>query len=377
MSSYQNTAEIPAPDLVIIGAGIIGLWAAYFASQQGNKVLLVDKGKMASGATGGILGALLPHQPINWNEKKQFQLEGLTSLPIEIAKLEDGTGINCGYRRCGRVMPIANSEKRRQSITWADGGDIRWDTNFHWRVVDENPAKGWLADVGSHGYNADSFAARLNPRGLSASLIACLNEFPNVTIWEHCAVSRIEKTGTVHLANGATFTPAKTIVTAGYESFDLLKPVTGKQTGQGVKGQAALLKPKSAIDPAAPVLFDNGTYVIAHDNGLVAVGSTSENTFETADKTDLLLDEVIIKATALCPPLADAEIVERWAAVRPRAAGRDPMIGALPGSPNIIVATGGLKITMGIAHLMAQAALDIASDKQTTLPPSFHVENHL
>ncbi|MEM9575238.1 MAG: FAD-binding oxidoreductase, partial [Pseudomonadota bacterium] len=171
MVSYQNTLEMPEPDIAIVGAGIVGLWTAHYAAQSGANIVLIDQNKLGSGASNGLLGALMPHQPINWNDKKQFQFDGLTTLPEEIAKLEKRTGIGSGYFRCGRIMPIAHPEKRRQSKSWAQGAKEHWSSSFDWRVEDENPAEHWLSDIGPHGYNIDTLSARVNPRALVRALI--------------------------------------------------------------------------------------------------------------------------------------------------------------------------------------------------------------
>lgn len=377
MVSYQNTVELPEPDIAIIGGGIVGLWTAYYAAQSGATILLIDQNKLGSGASNGLLGALMPHQPINWNDKKQFQLDGLTTLPEEIAKLEQRTEIGAGYFRCGRIMPIAHPEKRRQSATWAQGAKDNWTSAFDWRVEDENPATHWLSDIGPHGYNFDTLSARVNPRALVRALVSSIHQFENIHVLEDTKVLKVENSGTVHLNNAQIIKPKKTIITAGYGSFPILEGVTGKKLGTGVKGQAALLKPVEPINISAPILYDNGTYVIAHEDGLIAVGSTSEREYNDSNSTDAALDNTIKLATALCPVLEGAEMVERWAGVRPRATGRDPMIGALPENPNIIVATGGFKITLAIAHLMARCALSAAAGNSLAIPESFLVEAHL
>lgn len=77
--------------------------------------------------------------------------------------------------------------------------------------------------------------------------------------------------------------------------------------------------------------------------------------------------------------LKDAHIVTKWAGVRPKATQRDPMIGYLPESQSLFVATGGFKISYGIAHRIAQAACErlIGADQLTELPPTFETVNHL
>ncbi|MBU2328140.1 MAG: FAD-dependent oxidoreductase, partial [Alphaproteobacteria bacterium] len=64
-------------DLVIVGGGIMGLWAALKAERRGMDTILIDGEKTGSGASGGLLGALMAHMPDRWNEKKQLQFDGL------------------------------------------------------------------------------------------------------------------------------------------------------------------------------------------------------------------------------------------------------------------------------------------------------------
>ena len=77
----------------------MGLWAAVHAERLGIETLLIDSGRIGGGASGGLLGALMPHMPDKWNAKKQFQFDALLSLETEIAALEAATGLSAGYRR--------------------------------------------------------------------------------------------------------------------------------------------------------------------------------------------------------------------------------------------------------------------------------------
>jgi glycine oxidase len=365
-----------SPDIAVVGGGIVGLWCAREAARRGAHVLLIEKRTIASGASGGMLGALMPHQPTGWNAKKQFQLDGLLSLPERVAKLEAETGLTCGYARIGRLMPIGHPEKHRQSAQWVEGAKTHWPDGCAWTVEDLNPARGWLADHAlPHGVNRDTLSARIDPRRLTAALRAALDTDSRIAIRENTDVVRLGANGTLVLDDGTDITPGATIVAAGTGSFALIDPENPERIGRGVKGQGALLKPATPIDPASPILYDKGVYVIAHENGLIAVGSTSENAFEAPDTTDDKLDAIIAQATALCPALQGATIIERWAGVRPRAEGREPLVGALPGASNAILATGGFKISFAIAHLMADAAVGFASgDQPEGLPDAFAPE---
>jgi glycine oxidase len=168
------------------------------------------------------------------------------------------------------------------------------------------------------------------------------------------------------------------IIAAGYRSFPLIESLSSplpRPVGQPVKGQAALLQ--ADIDPGLPVIFLNGLYVVPHEGGLVAVGSTSEDDFIDPRATDTKLDELIDRARALVPLLDTAPVVERWAGLRPKAIDRDPMVGPHPEHPRVVALTGGFKVSFGLAHALAAQALAAVAGRPMALPSSFTLRNHL
>ncbi|MCH9808876.1 MAG: FAD-binding oxidoreductase [Alphaproteobacteria bacterium] len=387
---HPHNAQIPhhaahsiptAPDLLIVGGGIVGLWCALKASRLGLETVLVDKGRIGQGASGGFLGALMPHQPVSWTDIKAFQLDALMSLETEAEWLKSETGIDCAYLRCGRLIPTQTQKKYAERLAWQAAAKQNWPTHsptgapIAWNILNDTPDPGWLSSkLAPLGCEFDTMSARINPR----RLIEALRKVADATvgIFEMSPVTDLGDGTCVTLANGTKLTPGRVILTAGYQSFELLQPVTGKVLGRGVKGQAALLQPRNPIDPAAPILYRGGVYVIAHESGRIAVGSTSETEFENPFEPTAKLDDIIERATQLCPALEQAEIIERWAGVRPNAVGRQPIIGALPEVPRIVVASGGFKISFGIAHKMADAALGFITGETPSLPVNFKVETH-
>ena len=364
-------------DIAVIGGGIVGLWTAFEAARQGRSVVLLEKRHIGAGASGGLLGALMPHQATSWNAKKQFQLDGLLTLEDEIAALEELTGIDTGYRRCGRLMPIRNAEKRRKSDEWAGASHDAWPYPYRWMVAEATIYSDWLSpDEMPLGTNADNLSARVDPRNLVAALRKAL-ELSGVAIREETTIL-FDDTRKPLLPDGTPVVAGHVVLSAGWQTFGLVDPEFAEPTGRGVKGQAALLKPAQPIDTAQPILYDNGTYVIAHDSGLVAVGSTSEDAFDDPASVDEKLDAVIDRARLLCPALVNAEVVEKWAGIRPRASGREPLVGPLPGFANTLIAAGGFKISFAIAHLMAKAVLAQTDDANPAfLPDIFLPKNRL
>jgi len=381
MATRSN--HIPAPpDLLIIGAGIVGLWCALRAVQQGLQVVVVDKGRIGQGASGGLLGALMPHRPVNWNEMKAFQLDALLSLETEISTLEAATGLDCGYRRCGRIMPVGAEKFLIDHQRWQAASQQNWPAalpsghSLSWQIVDGKSRPDWQdLTAASVACSFDTLSARVDPRRLIQALVKGVERA--ATFVENNQVASISDNGDVVLADGTLMSAGRVIVSAGYETFKLLEPNLGCRAGWGVKGQAILVRPQNASLANAPIIYGAGTYVVPHDDGLVAIGSTSERNFTDSEADAAVSQKLMQGAVGLCPALEGARIVEEWAGIRPRAAGREPIVGPLPGLPGVIVASGGFKITLGIAHRIADAALACAAGKPDTLPDSFAVRHHL
>ncbi|MBV7519643.1 FAD-binding oxidoreductase [Ensifer sp. ENS12] len=370
-------------ELLVVGGGIMGLWAALSAARKGMIVRLVEQQAIGAGASGGLLGALMPHMPDRWNAKKQFQFEALVSLEQEIAQLEAEAGVSTGYRRTGRLMPLAKPHLRDIALRHEQDARQQWragDRQFFWHVQEGGP-EGWPGtEATAHGVVFDTLAARVSPRRTLSALRAALLQCQNVQIDEVSGVRAILPAhGRAERDDGSRLSFDHCIIAAGIGSFPLIDAVSGPlkaTSGTAVKGQAALLK--ADVDPDLPVIFTDGVYIIAHDDGHVAIGSTSENSFTDPLSTDEQLDDLLRRATLLAPCLADAEVVERWAGLRPKSAGREPMVGRYPDHSNISVLTGGFKVSFGIAHRLARFVVDeIAGLPTLDLPDSFLCRNHI
>ncbi|WP_426122236.1 NAD(P)/FAD-dependent oxidoreductase [Pararhizobium sp. PWRC1-1] len=371
-------------DLLIVGGGIMGLWAAVMADRAGLKTLLVERDKIGAGASGGVLGALMPYMPDRWDAKKQFQFEALVSLERDIATLEAQTGISAGYRRSGRLIPLPKPHLRTIALRHEQDALVNWrqgDRRFFWHVQDSPAAAGWPENEAmASGVVFDTLAARVDPRLLLALLARALGQSRHVKIEEGRALAGLDPVaGKATFSDGHSLSFGACILAAGVDTFRHLDALPDKpaaaSSGMAVKGQAAVLK--ADLDSALPVIFLDGLYVVPHDNGLVAVGSTSENSFANPASNDHLLDDLLARARAVVPLLADAPVVERWAGLRPKAIGRDPMVGCHPDHHQIYTLTGGFKISFGLAHRLAASVIgEMAGQRDEALPDSFRWASH-
>jgi len=383
MEQKVNNSHIIETDILIVGGGIFGLCLAYRLKQHGLRIRILEKNTCGSGASGGVLGALMPHVPDQWNPKKQFQFEALSTLPTFIKTLEDETGQDAGYRKSGRIIPLTNQNDLLHAQHRQKESIINWNAGYAFSVCNNTVFSdtGWLhPKYTPQGYILDTLAATIDPKKYIQTLQASLT--PGTVIENEMFQTYDKTTKTVTCQSGNKYQAAQTILCAGYETFDLLAPYYSQTLGTGIKGQASLLLLKEPLpQPLPPVLYANGVYVIARTQNLCAVGSTSETEWsrETPNKPTQTNPDYLHKATDLCPALEGAQLISHWAGVRPRAKRRDPMIGLIDGTDSLYVATGGFKIGLGIAHMIAISVASMIIQKQNSIviPESFTLEYHL
>ena len=354
-------------DVVVIGAGVFGLWAARHAIKAGKSVLVVDKRWAGAGASGGFLGALTPHMPDRWNPKKQLQFEALAGLENAIAGLEAETGIDCGYRRCGRLMPLGHEPTRAIVGQRMSGAQANWP-GFSMQLLEPpftaTPAERWLSQQAApFGAQWDDLSARLDPRSLIKALAAFARSKGELR--EAVEVVAL-RPGAALLADGTTLHAGEIIIANGWEAYGLLQPHMGQMAeggmiGRGVKGQAMLLG--FAHDDQHPIIYSDGAYVVPHSGNRIAAGSSSVDAWrgepDVFDPADI---GFYAKALALVPQLADAPVIEKWAGVRPRNmfAGNstEAWFGPVPGLAGVSARIGGFKTGLAIGHV--ESAMSIS-----------------
>jgi glycine oxidase len=342
-------------DVTVLGAGIFGLSVAWACVQRGAKVRVIDPYGPGAGSSGGIVGALAPHVPEQWNDKKAFQLDSLLMAASFWSGVEGSSGLSTGYGRLGRLQPVTGDTGLELANARARSAAQLWQGQAVWEVVRANALGDWTPRSPSGWVIRDTLSARLHPRQACAALVAALQAHGAEVVKEHRMEGRV-----VHAS--------------GLAGLEAISADLGRSFGNGVKGQAALL----ALDARdLPQLFVDTVHVVPHADGTVAIGSTSERDYDDATSTDSQLDQVIARAREAVPALRDAPVIERWAGVRPRARSRAPVIGVHPVHKDQFIANGGFKIGFGMAPKVAQVMADLVLDGVDTIPTGFRPEASL
>jgi glycine/D-amino acid oxidase-like deaminating enzyme len=322
-------------DITILGAGIFGLSIAWAAVRRGARVTVIDPHGPGAGASGGLVGALAPHAPEQWNAAKAFQLRSLLMAESWWAEVAATGGKDPLYARSGRLQPLG---QRDLAEARALSAATLWEGMAQWTLCPAADFGHWLpGETVIH----DTLAARIAPRAALAALTATI----------------IARGGAI-----VTDAPHRGLVLHATGHAGLASDL-----GQPIKGQAALLA-HDARD--LPQIYADGLHIVPHGDGTTAIGSTTERD-RTDTKTDDQLDAVIARARAIVPALANAPVIARWAGLRPRTTTRQPILGPHPHHPGQFIANGGFKTGFGLAPLVGETMADLLLDGRDMIPDEF------
>jgi glycine oxidase len=338
-------------DVTVRGGGVFGLAVAWACARRGARVRLVEVARIGAGASGGVVGALAPFAPEGWNALKAFQFESLLMAPDWWAQVAAAGGVDPLYLRSGRLQPLADGAAVAAARARAEAAGRLWQGQAAWRVVaargaawEPVSASGWLVE--------DTLTARLSPRAGCAALVAALRAAGG------------------EVALGDAPDEGAVVHATGWAGLADLSAAFGKKLGAAVKGQAVVLRHDAASQPQ---IYAGGLHVVPHGDGTVAVGSTSEADW-AVEGPDAQAEALVARARAVVPALAGAEVIERWAGLRPRAKSRGPVLGAWPGRKGHFVANGGFKIGFGLAPAVGEAMADLVLNGRSDIPEAFSVE---
>ncbi len=334
-------------DVTVLGAGVFGLAVGWACARRGARVRVADRVGVGAGASGGLVGALAPHVPDGWTEGKALQLRALLDAEAYWAEVATAGNTDPGFARCGRLQPLADSAALARARTRAASAAVHWGGAARWEVI---PATGaaWEPVSASGWLVHDTLSARLAPRRACAALAAAIRARGGTVL-----------VGTQATAEAEAHPCGALVLATGHAGLSALG------AGRGVKGQALLVAHDAG---RVPLIGAHGLWVVPHADGTIAIGSTSEETWTSPDAPDVQVEALHARAVALCPALADAPVLERWAGVRPRADRGQPLLGALPERRGCFIANGGFKTGFALAPLAGEMLATLVLEGRNDIP---------
>jgi glycine oxidase len=373
--------EDTASDVVIVGAGVIGLAAAWRLSQQNLNVTVVDPAP-ARAASRAAAGMLAPVTEVKYGEEELLALgiESLRRYPSFVTDLETATGHDVGLRTDGMVVAATDAGDRAlltdlHEFQRALGLDSQLLTSRECRALES----GLSPEVRCGLHVRGDFS--VDNRRLCAALLAAVEARGSV---RRDAVTSVniasDKVRGVRLRGGAGITSPVVVVAAGPWSGQIggipghLRPQV-----RPVKGEILRLRtrPASGDLPTRTirgVVNGHEVYLVPRADGELVVGATVEEAgFDTTVRTGAVR-ELLRDARAVFPAVDELELVETFAAHRPGSPDNRPIVGSTD-VEGLVLATGhyrnGILLTPITADLVVAAVTDteIDADLATLVSP--------
>lgn len=346
------------PDVIVVGAGVIGLACAWRLAQAGLRVTLFEARSPGAGASGAALGSLIPASVLRDGPIPELQRESLGSFEGFCREVERESGASTQFDRCGRFEVFGSEGRAVEARREVERAPARlgWATAPVQAIVSSSEVAGVVPGVvAPHGGLWCAATAQVDPTSLLAALRgACLHRSVVIETESPVEGLRVEDGRVVGVrCKGLPRDAGRVLVTAGAcrPVFDAI--LHSAAPVSPARGVAILLRLPGTSGRA--IIRRKSIYVMRRDDDHVVVGATTshQDHFDAAADDDSVreLREGVVE---FLPSMARAELIEAWAGLRPSSATLRPYIGSVPDLPGLVVATGHYKMGIALAPLTAE-----------------------
>jgi glycine oxidase len=339
-------------DVAIAGGGLVGGAIAFELARAGLQVALFERQQPGEGSSWAAAGILSP-APENAGMISTVPL-GRASLqlyPEFIAAVEEVSGQSVGYRARGTLEALFSTdapEKLSTIIALHHGLGLKAEPVSAEDAREMEPALN--PELEAAVFRPDE--ASVDNRALTKAVLAAA-ERCGVKIFTASKVQSIANIGGRYagfLVDGEKVESRWSVIAAGCWSAEIdgaarYAPV------RPAKGQMVALRAKDfSIER---VLWSDHVHLVPRNDGKILAGATVEYTGFEKNVTAGGLQKIIAAALQLAPALADAQIEETWAGLRPDAPDHLPIIGPTD-LDGLVIATGHFRSGILLAPITAQ-----------------------
>jgi glycine oxidase len=350
-----------AGDVVVVGGGVVGLGVAWRAAQAGMAVTVVDPAP-GRGASWAAAGMLAPVTEVHYGEQAllRLNLAAADRWPAFAAELEEAAGAPIGYRRCGTLTVARDADDNAAledlyRFQRRCGLQVERLRSRDCRRLEPGLApsvRGGVLAPGDHQVDNRAMADALQAAGERAGVRLLLGRVAELLVDG-------ERVTGVTLAGGASLPAGTVVLAAGCWSRDLgglaaelLPPV------RPVKGQLLHLRGPAADPLCRRNVRGLEVYVVPRADGRVVVGATVEEQGFDARVTAGAVHDLLRAALELLPDVAELELAETVAGLRPGSPDNAPLLGPA-GVDGLVVATGHYRNGILLAPVTADAVAEL------------------
>ena len=367
---HQHAPSRSAYDLLVIGAGVIGLSCAWRAAQAGLSVLVLERDEPGAGATGVAAGMLAPVTEAEFGEEAllELNLRGRELWSGFAAELEELTGMPSGYADSGALVVAADRDDAGELHRLHDfqrrlGLDASWLSPRECRALEPGlaPRVGGAILAPQDGH--------VDPRAVVRALVAGLERAGGELI-TGAEVTSLETEGGrvtgVRADGGMSAAAGAVLVAAGaWSSQGAFASECGAPDVRPVKGQLLeLCVRRGHLAPAQRLIRTPRCYIVTrrrgedHAGDRVVIGATvEEQGFDTAVTAEGVF-RLLEAAWEVLPEVGELELISARAGLRPGTPDNAPAIGR--GEPDgLLWATGHHRNGVLLAPLTARVIVDL------------------
>ena len=356
MPDERAAAERSAHDVIVVGAGVIGLACAWRAAQRGLRVLVLERGAPGAGASGVAAGMLAPVGEASWGEEGLLgaNLASARAWPAFASELAEASGRDAGYTPRGALHVALDRDeaeelRRRHELQRSLGLEAEWLRPSECRRLEPGLAPSVAGGVHAPG------DAEVDPRALVAALeeateraggeIFAGDEPAELLVEDERAVG-------VRTTGGLTARAGHVVLAAGaWAGTAEWLPPEARPPVRPVKGQILVLRGPEPL--CERIVVSPWIYVVPRPDGRVVVGATVEERGFDVSVTAGGVHELLREAYRVLPEVAELELLEATAGLRPGSPDNAPLIG--PGAiEGLVLATGHFRNGILLAPLTGE-----------------------
>jgi len=340
----EEQDRLRGADLLVVGAGLIGLSCALEASGGGLDVLVVDAGE-AERASEVAAGMIAPVGEASWGEDalRAATLDSAARWPGFAERLEAESGRPVGYRRCGALHVALDRDEaaelhRVQELHDELGLESEWLTAGACRRLEP----GLSTDVAA-GFTAPG-EAEVDPRVVLAALRAACTRAGIAIVSGTVAGILLDGDGDGDGAvRGAAVddreVEAARVLLAAGARIGAAAPAGVELPVRPMKGEIVRLRSRPGEEPCERIIASERVYIVPRANGEVVVGATVEDRGFDLRVTAGGVHELLREAYRALPEIAELELAGCVAGLRPTTPDNAPVIGRT-GVEGLLIAGG-------------------------------------
>lgn len=372
------------PDVLVVGAGIIGAACAMRLAEEGLAVRVIDKARPAGETTASAMGQI--------TVMDDSEAQGaLTAWSQELWDVLAPSLPGIEHDPCGTLWVASNADELDDART-----KERWysERGITASVLDPaalREAEPYLSEdlVGALHVPGDSV---VYPPNAALSLLDRAVR-KGATVTTGCDVRAVDATHAI-LADGSRMEAGAVVCAAGNRTLQLLPHSIPGVALRPRKGHLAITERYPGLLSHQVVELGYLRSAHGHDDVSVAfngqprttdqvlIGSSRQYDRTSDDVEPEVLARMLARACRFMPALATCTVVRCWTGFRPSTPDNLPLIGPIPGAEGSWIATGheglGITTSLGTAHLIADGILGRPSaiDPTPYLPHRFAESEH-